>query len=132
MKPESRSNIYALMGLASILLGAYALRQTLTYLGMTGDSVGASVFGLAGISLLIVAGAHFYMAWGYRFGSIEAVTGSLRSATLIARSGVVAKAVKIRFLRKPDADNLNTTPDSRYVFFVSNWRPWVCKESRFL
>lgn len=132
MKPETRSNTYALMGLASTLLGGYALRQAMTYVGMTDDSVGAGVFGLAGISLLAAGVAHFYMAAGYRLGRLEAVTGNLSSATLKAKSGVVAEAVRIRFLRKPDADNASAEPAERYVFFVSEWKPWVCPESGFL
>jgi hypothetical protein len=132
MKPESRSNIYAVMGIASLLLGGYALRQALRYIGMTSDSVGASIFALAGVSLLVVAIVHFYMATGYRFGQLEAVTGSLNCATLMNRSGVIAEGVRIRFLGKPDEDNLSTAPNSRYVFFVSGWRPWVCPVSGFL
>lgn len=132
MRPEYRSNIYAFMGLASILLGSYALERATAYFGMTGDSVGGAAFGFAGFGLLVVAVAHFYMAAGYRFGSLEAVEGSLDSATLRTKSGVVAKAVRIRILRKPDASDPNSTPSNRYVFFISDWRPWVCPKSMFL
>jgi hypothetical protein len=87
MRLEYRSNIYAFMGLASILLGSYALERAVAYFGMTGDSVGGAAFGFAGVSLLVVAVAHFCMAAGYRFGRLEAVEGSLDSATLRTRSG---------------------------------------------
>ncbi|WP_175820983.1 hypothetical protein [Burkholderia sp. BCC0419] len=132
MKPELRANAYAIMGLASTLLGSYALERAITYFGITGDSVGGVAFGGAGICLFVVAVAHFYMAIGYRFGRLEAVEGSLESATLKARAGVVAKAVKICFLRRPDAKKSISEHGARYIFFIGNGRPWVCPESRFL
>ena len=132
MKPESRSNIYAIFGFGSLSAAAYAFRKTFEYLGLTGGTVGTLAFGLAGVILMIVAVAHFYMASAYRFGQLEAVTGNFQSATLEAKSGVIAKAIEIRFVRKPDADDLSTTPESRYVFFIGGWRPWVCLESGFL
>jgi hypothetical protein len=132
MRSKYRSNIYAFMGLVSTLLGGYALERATAYFAMTGDSVGGAAFGAAGIGLLIVAVAHFYMAAGYRFGLLEAVEGSLDRATLRTKSGVVAEAVRIRFLRKPDARDSNSSPSNRYVFFISDWRPWVCPESGFL
>jgi hypothetical protein len=132
MNPKCSSNIYAVFGLASLLLGAYTIQKTLEYSVTTGDMVGAGVFGLAGVILMVVSVVHFYMAIGYKFGQLERVTGSLQSATLKSEKSVIAEAVKIRFLRKPDADNLNATPENRYVFFISGWRPWVCPESGFL
>ncbi|MDN7699575.1 hypothetical protein R0290_10660 [Burkholderia semiarida] len=132
MRPESRANAYAIMGLGSTLLGSYALERAIAYFGITGDSVGGIAFGGAGICLFVVAVAHFYMAIGYRFGRLEAVEGSPESATLKAEVGVVAKAVKIRFLRRPDARNSISEQGTRYIFFIGNGRPWVCPESRFL
>ncbi len=120
------------MGLAATVLGGYAVRQSMLYVSLTGDLFGGGVFGLAGVGLWVVAVAHFYMAAGYRFGRVEFVTGSLSSATLRTKSKVIAEGVSINFLRKPDADDLNATPDNRYVFFISGWRPWVCPESGFL
>ncbi|WP_175241132.1 MULTISPECIES: hypothetical protein [Burkholderia cepacia complex] len=132
MRPESRANAYAIMGLGSILLGSYALERAIVYFGITGDSVGGIAFGGAGICLFVIAVAHSYMAIGYRFGRLEAVEGSLESATLKAGAGVVAKAVKIRFLRRPDAKNSISEQGTRFIFFIGNGRPWVCPESRFL
>lgn len=132
MKPESRSNAYALMGIAALVLGGYAFRQTIRYVGISGDTLGAGLFGLAGIGLVTVAVAHIYMAAGYRFGRLESVTGSLNTATLRTRSGVVAESVRIRLLRKPDAGNSGSKTNHHFVFFIGNCRPWVCPESSFL
>jgi hypothetical protein len=132
MKPESRSTVYALMGVGSIVLGGYTLRQAVTCLRMSGDSFGAALLGLAGIGLVLVAAAHLYMAAGYRFGRLDAVTGSGSTATLWTRSGMVANGVRISLVRKPDADNLSAKSVNRYVFFVGDWKPWVCPESEFL
>ncbi|WP_442808984.1 hypothetical protein [Trinickia soli] len=131
MSLDSRWKVFAALGTGAFALGLYALWNTLLYMSISGDATGTTFFGCAAFCLLLVAGLHWYMAAGFKYGALDLVTGTLVAATLQQGSRVVVSATRIQFIRKLDADNLTLTPENRYVFFVCAYRPWVCKEAQF-
>lgn len=131
MSPSTRWKVFAALGGGGFALSVYAARQTVRYFAESGDTTGTIIFGGAAIFLLLVAGLHWYMAAGLKFGLLDRVTGSMDDATLEQDRRAVVASAKIQFVRKLDADNANLTPAERYVFFICSYRPWVCKEVDF-
>ena len=131
MKAESHWKIFAALGAGAFAFSLYAFWKTLLYFNTSEDTTGVAILGCAALSLLLVAGLHWYMAAGFKFGQLDLVTGTLAAATLHQGSRVVMATTKVQFVRKLDADNLSLTPNDRYVFVICAYRPWVCKEAQF-
>ena len=131
MNPTARWRALAALGGGAFSLGLYATWQTLRYFADSEDAMGALIFGCAAFGLLLTAGAHWYMAAGFKFGRLDLVAGSMAAVTLRQGHRTVIASAKVQFVRKLDADNASLAPDDRYVFLICSYRPWVCKEVDF-
>lgn len=131
MKAELRGQLFAVLGIGAFALSLYLFWKAALYFKTSNDTTGVAVLGCAALSLLVVAGLHWYMAAGFKFGQVDLVTGTVTAATLQQGHRAVAARAKIQFVRKLDADNASLTAEERYVFFICAYRPWVCKEARF-
>lgn len=131
MNPDTRWKVFAALGIGAFALGIYAVWKTWLYFNASADTTGAAIFGGVALCLLLVAGLHWYMAAGFKFGRLDLVTGSMSAATLQQGNRAVIAAAKVQFVRKLDAHNASLTANDRYVFFICSYRPWVCKEADF-
>jgi hypothetical protein len=132
MNDGARWQIYALLGFSGIALGLYVF-SVVWSLDSSTEHYRTSFWFISATGVVIVLAGlvNFYTAFGFKFGRIDAVVGSRRSAVLIRGEKNVRKAVHIRLLRYLDSDQLDLTDDQRLIFFIGNWRPWVCPVSGF-
>lgn len=87
----------------------------------------ASVFVLCVIALV-----SFYVAYGFKVGRLDAVTGSMASAVLIQDGKPVLQGYPIRFKRIYNWEDRSIPDEEREFLFTCHWRPWVCKTRTFL
>lgn len=132
MTDTARSYAYFVMALGSIAISFYATSLALSLPKTSQHYSSGLVLTLTMAVVFILVGAvHFYTSYGFRFGKVDEVVGSLDSA-IFRRSGRnVREGVRIQLVRVLGADDLNLTDDSRRVLFISGWLPWVCQLSRF-
>jgi hypothetical protein len=75
---------------------------------------------------------NFYLAFAFKFGRVDQVSGSKNSATLHRDSTVVKQAQKISWCWSPSGVNEDIPAAHRNVIFIIGWRPWVCGRNCFL
>ncbi|WP_208640180.1 hypothetical protein [Massilia violaceinigra] len=132
MTDTTRSFVYFLMGLGSLAMSFYAASIALS-LTKTSQHYSSSLPLCLTIAIvfILVGAVNFYTAYGFKFGRVDEVVGSLDSA-IFRRSGRnVREGVRIQLVRVLGTDDLSLTHDERRVLFISGWLPWVCKLSKF-
>jgi hypothetical protein len=132
MSGGTRWKIYALLGCSGLALGLYVFCMVLS-LDSSTEHYRTSfwISSATGVVIVLAGLLNFYTAFGFKFGKIDAVVGSRRSAVLIRGENNVRDEVRIRAVRYLDSDQLDLTDDQRLIFFIGNWRPWVCPVSGF-
>lgn len=131
MSAKVRWKVLAVFGAGAFALALYSMWKALAHHRTSGDVLGTVIFGCAALGLLLTAGLHWYMAAAFRFGEVDLVTGSLSAATLRRGNRVVLSETTVQFVRRLEADDVSVAPNDRYVFFISAYRPWVCREAQF-
>jgi len=132
MTDTARSYVYFAMGLGSLAISIYATSLALSLVETSQQYSSSLVLTSSLAAVFILVGAvNFYTAYGFRFGKVDEVVGSVDSA-IFRRSGRnVREGVRIQLVRVLGADDLSLTDDSRRVLFISGWLPWVCRLSNF-
>lgn len=83
------------------------------------------------VVFVFVGAINFYTAYGFKFGRVDEVMGSVDSAVFRRSGRNVREGVRIQLVRVLGTDDLSLTDESRRVLFISGWLPWVCKLSAF-
>ena len=132
MTDTARSYLYFAMGLGSLAISFYAASLAFSLTESSQHYTSSLVLSSSMAVVFVLVGAvNFYTAYGFKFGRVDEVVGSVNSA-IFRRSGRnVREGVRIRIVRVLGTDDLSLTDDTRRVLFISGWLPWVCKLSKF-
>lgn len=127
-----RWKIFVILGIGAFGFALYAANKAI-WIGISQGSLASQfIFSLAAFAFVVVGVLHFYMAFGLRYGRLDAVVGSKNSATFIKNGKKIRSQIQIQFARNLDADDLSQMKKEQIVFFISGWRPWSCSAALFL
>lgn len=131
MKTDKRFWIYTAMSIVAFVLSAYAVRLGFEALAVTSILLDFLVFLVAALVFAVSGVALLYFALSFKFGIVEEVFGSRNSATLVLAGKEVRAGGRIRYLKHLETDDESIGEDEKTVFFIVDWRPWVCVSKNF-
>lgn len=118
-------------GILGLGLAVYVFTK-LALFGSNLARIDALVFATTGVIIGCLGIFNFYLAYGFKYGRVSEVTGTMEAATLIRHSKKLIEKRKIAFVRHVDLDDAGLDASERSVLFFCAWRPWVCLTKDFM
>lgn len=116
-----------ILGLAGVLLSAYAMRKTLQLSAIRGSfDFDVLVFLLVTFCIATATTINLAVAWGFLLGRVDQVVGSRSCATIVLNGDVVVVNAKIYYSKNIFDEEHALSNGNHLVLFVCAWRPWSC------
>lgn len=128
---KGRATAYFFVGVMGVGITSWFMGLLLKHGSNSDQTLGIFIFWVAVVVIYFFCFVAFYAAYGFKYGRVDEVTGSMRSAVLIQNGKPIREAARIHLKRNYDQENTKLTDEERDVLFICDWRPWVCSRRTF-
>lgn len=126
MRNSIRWRAYALLGVGGLCLSIYVFFMVFTSLAERKYLTEKYIFFAVGLMLVAASLSNFYISYGMKFGTIDRVFGSRKSATMVKNEQTVKEGGRIQIWVNLDRDDGSLSDEEKTVLFLCDWKPWTC------